>query len=308
VPSHLRESWQRYIIPFLGHSAPDAVDADAMRSAERQWVRIHGGGTVGGSVGTLVGAVGMAAAMIAAARAPFGLPGGIIPLFFAPLYWGILVGSALGEVVASRGRVRGAHDDGLTDGEPPRRVSDYRSPLLLLIVALSFLVYSIVTLILAPRYVAFSPDVIREYGIVPPPRWFLAVYPCALLLIVIFAEVCVWIVAKSSAPIRLQNSALAQRFNMGIIRQRMSGIYFMTLVFSPQFAGNGLMLFTSTGHVSESSGWRMGVWLFLFFISYAVGLPIVFTVGRMGGRLTGWPWGNGATRDGAAEERGGGMV
>ncbi len=306
VRSSLRATWQQHLTLAVSDLASEHIDEDVIQSAQQQWLYSHGLLKAGMGAGTLLGVVGGFLLLQAMLRVPFGLPPwGLELLPIIPWAWGVICGIALTGAFGFRRDRRIGGDAVLTSGEPSRRVSDYRSPLLVLIVALPVLVYSTVTLIVAPRYVAFAPDVVREYGIVPPPRWILALYPGALLLTVIFAEVCVWIVAKSSAPIRLQNAALAQRFNVGVKRQRMMSIYYLTLIFSAQSVIPGSQLLTSTGHAGEGIYWEIWLWLLLFVTCLVVGMSILLTQGRMGGRLTGWPWGSNRA---AAEAREDGAV
>ncbi len=308
VPSSMRYGWEQVLAFALRDSGADHIDDDVIRSAEQQWLRAQGLSMMGAGAGMFLGVAGGFAVLQAMLHAPFALPPeGLEILPFIPWYLGAFSGLALSRRIGSQRHAQGRSDGVLTDGEPSRRISDYRSPLLVLIVALPFLVFSVVALILAPGYVAFTPDIVRASGLVPPPQWILAVYPGMLLLMVIVAEVCVWIMATSPASIRLRDAALAQRFNMGILRQRMSHLYFMTLLFSTQLVQPALYLFTSEGHVVDSSEWRMVLWLVLFFISVGVGLSLMSTMGRMGGRLTGWPWSKRAVRDGGAA-RGDGAV
>ncbi len=308
MPSSLRKAWQQHLTLALGDLVSEHIDDDVIESAQQQWLRAHGLSKIGMGAGLLLGVAGGFLLLQAMLRVPFSLPWTLEWLAMLPLALGIFCGIAFICMFDFRRYRRVGGDAVLTSGEPSRRISDYRSPLLVLIVALPFLVYSAVTLVVAPRYVAFTPDVVREYGIVPP-RWILAVYPGALLLLVIVAEVCAWIVVKSAAPIRLRDAALARRFNMVLIRCRMSTIYYLALVFSPQLVINSPLL-TSTDYAGEGIDWGLWLWMLLYFICWGMGLPIMLTLGRMGGRLTGWPWSDGAARDGgaAAEARGDGAV
>lgn len=305
----VRTAWQQHLTLALSGLASEQSDDEVIEFAQQQWLRSQGLFLAGMGTGILLGVAAAFLLLLAMVHVPFGLPWTLEFLFLLPFYWGMVSGLALSGALGFQRTRRLGDDEALTSGEPSHRVSDYRSPLLVLFAAVPFLVYSTMALILAPRYVAFTPDIVRQYGIVPPPQWILAVYSGALLLMVIIAEVCVWIVAKAPAPIRLQNAALAQRFNMVIIRQRMSAIYLFTLIFSPQLGNVGIQLFTPTVQGDEGVGWLLGFWLLLFIVSLIAGLTIQFTSGRMGGRLTGWPWSSGAARDdGEAAARSDGVV
>lgn len=304
----VRTAWQQHLTLALSSLASGHIDDGVIEFAQQQWLRSQGLFLAGMGTGILLGVAAAFLLLQAMVHVPFGLPWTLEFVFILPFYWGTVSGLALSGMFGFQ-RARRIEDDyALTDGEPSHRVSDFRSPLLVLFAAVPLLVYSAVTLILAPRYVAFTPDIVRQYGIVPPPQWILAIYPGALLLMVVIAEVCVLILAKSPAPIRLRDAALAQRFNMVIIRQRMSAIYLFTLMFSPQLVDAGWQLFTPTVQGEDGFGWLLGFGLVLFIVSLIGGLTIQFTLGRMGGRLTGWPWSAGTGRNGGAAARGDGAV
>lgn len=272
VPPSLRNAWQVHLT--LGAVAPDNIDDDVMQSAQQQWLRSHGLLMAGTGTGLSFGTVSAFALMLALARVPFGLPSSLQQLIVLPLYGGVTAGIALASTFVFTRRGQAIADGALTSGEPSRRVSDYRSPLAMLITGLPFLAWSVATLIVAPRYVALSATVAREYGVWPT---VLAVYPCALLLTAIFAEACVWVVVKSPPRIRLRDAAFAQRLNVGIVRFQTRYVYIFLLIWS-MFLGEGVVdLFSPVRHAAESYDWLLWLWFALMAVAIASAMVIMST-------------------------------
>lgn len=259
LPSHLRSGWKQYFAGFRTNDTLDAGEDEVMRLAQRQWVRGLGATTVGMGIGMLGGVAAMGLLLLVALHAPFSLPPAMELLIFTPLFWSMIIGPSLGRYFGSRRHRFTRFDDAMTDGSPSRRISEYRSPLLVLIVAIPFLFCSAVTLIFALRYVAFTPGDIRDFGIIPPPHRILAIYPCTLLLTLILVEACVWIELKSSVAIRSQDAALARYVNMKTMRQQMAGYYYMALISFPTTGMGVVRLFTPTSVLAALSGqWGCG--------------------------------------------------
>ncbi|MGZ3676461.1 MAG: hypothetical protein ACXVCO_19330 [Ktedonobacterales bacterium] len=87
------------------------------------------------------------------------------------------------------------------------------------------------------------------------------------------------------------------------MRQRMATYYNMALIYSA-LAGSGFLQLFAPLLDEAGSGWFMGAWILLYIACYGMGMALLMSYGRMGGRLTGWPWDNRTTKDGAASAEG----
>ncbi len=191
-------------------------------------------------------------------------------------------------------------------------VSDYRSPLMLLILAFPFLAYTTVTILAAPYYQPFSSYDLREYALIPPPHWILVLYPCAAFLTVIVIECCVWVSVKSAAVITSPDTTLARRLSMGVLVRHVLMLYSMVM-FVPLIMGSGAMnmLSNTLGSIYDDPLTFRDIVILILKMSppplIFIGMMVmVASEERMGGRLTGWPWSSRAAQgDDAAAGEGG---
>ncbi|MGZ6375842.1 MAG: hypothetical protein ACXWPI_14140, partial [Ktedonobacterales bacterium] len=145
LPSHLRSSWKQSLSGLSTSETLDMEENEEIRLAQRQWLRWAGAATMGLGIGVLAGVAGMWLLLLGTLHLPFGLPLGAQMFTFAPVFWSIPTGSMLGGFIASRKPRLPRFDETFTDGSPSRRMLDYRSPLLVVIVTLPFLVFGGVT-------------------------------------------------------------------------------------------------------------------------------------------------------------------
>ncbi len=312
------DMWQRHLSGVAFGEEPREYSDEDLRAAQRQWLGQLGAWSVGAGIGLLVGAAVSFAVAMLALRVPFSLPPALESLLYVPTFWGMIIGSMYGGIFAARRNgTSGGGGYAIAEADISHSVSDYRSPLMLLILAFPAFAYTTVTILVAPYYQPFSSYDLRAYALIPPPHWVLVLYPCAAFLTVIVIECCVWVRVKAAAVITSPDTTLARRLSMGVLVRHVVWLYSM-VIFVPLIMGSGAMDMLS--NTPGSMNYDALTFRDIVIVTLKMSLPPVLLIsgmvilvseGRMGGRLTGWPWGsNRAAQDNgaAAEARGDGAV
>lgn len=313
TPSIWQEAqWLRLIRRMARGEDSHVYGADDLQAMWRQWFRQQGTAAIGGGAGILVGTLVSFALAQLALHAPFSLPYQLIYVCFAPPAWGMILGFTCGGLVGTRQRATaGRHDAAVADTLVSHQVLDYRSPLLTLLVAIPAIVYTPLTILLAPKYSAFDAFdlhmyfVLHGHELVSPPHWILAIYPGAMWLTVLLVECCAWVRVKSVASITSPDAGLARRASLALTTLNVGFIY-APMVIVPVMMGSIMaqLLWQPADALGLDTlvNWTFVSTMIVGWASYIA--VLLFAVeGRLGGRLTGWPWSKGSAQDdGAAAE------
>jgi hypothetical protein len=294
--------WLRHVRGLARDEEPRDHSAEVLQAAQRQWLPQFGAMTVGAGIGILIGLVVCFALAQVALRAPFSLPFGLFYVFFIVPVWGGLLGNTWSSIFAAR-RQQPLRIDDLDVARPEisHKISDYRSPLVPVIVAFPAVVYTALTVLLAPHYQPFSSFELRYDALIPPPRWILAIYPCALWLHVLLVEGCAWARVRAPAAITSPDTTLARRLSMGVIGEHLSSLYGSLLIVPSSMGLGAVALLQPTSEVIPY-GVLSSVVFGTLVICGLSALQMMMSQGRLGGRLTGWPWSKERTRRVASAE------
>lgn len=298
APSSWQETqWLRQIVRMAPGEDPHVYDADDLQAVWRQWLRQLGKASIGTGIGIFIGGCVSFALAQVALLAPFSLPEQLFWFCLLPPMWGITLGFTCGSLVAGQHRATARRGGAaIAAASVPRKVLDYRSPLLTVIIAIPAIVYTVLTILVAPSYSAFDPFDVRMYlavhghAIISPPRWILAIFPGAMWLTVLLVESCVWARVKAPARITLYNAPLARDASMALTGLNVTSIY-GPMMATPAVMGLGGMLFLSrAADALDLSALVKVTGITTMLVGY-IGMAVVLTSeGRLGGRVTGWPW------------------
>jgi hypothetical protein len=176
-----------------------------------------------------------------------------------------------------------------------------------MIVALPAIVDTTLTILAAPYYNAFNAFDLHIYfethghELISPPHWILAIYPGAMWLTVLLVECCAWVRVKSAASITSPDAALARGASMALMGRNLAFIYAPMMAIPAPIVGVGAMMLLLTRSNFALIITAYGSTMLVGSMSMILMAP---SEGRLGGRLTGWPWGKGAAREnGAAAAR-----
>ncbi len=318
APSSWQEAqWLRLIGRMAGGDDSHVYGADDLHAVWRQWFRQLGAAYIGAGVGLLVGVGGSFALAQLALHAPFSLPEQLFYVCFVPPMWGIILGYACGSLVGARRRATtGGHGAVVAEALVSRRVLDYRTPLLTVPVAIPAIIYTALIILVAPKYSAFDAfdlqiyRAIHGHDIVLPPHWILAIYPGAVWLTVLLVECCVWARVKSAACITSPDAALARDASMAFTVLNVGTIYGPAMMAATMIGNMTMQLLVQTAVALDLDFlvfWAFAITMIVGYVSFFVVLFSTFE-GRLGGRLTGWPWRQRAVRETGAAARGDGAV
>jgi hypothetical protein len=259
----------------------------------RCWNRIASAGVIGLGIAVALGAAGSGALALRATGALLGLSAlGGYPLLVA-VYLGALGGMALGTGLGVV-RVRRAARRQVAYGDlRQRQLADYRSPLLRWLLPASIACQVIVTALVASTLGArLKIQLVDGSQIaIAPSFWTLAVLPALSLLVFVLGEVLLTYLATLPRLLLTRNPQLAQPAD-NMVRARTictaQGLVLLVVAALSQ-AQWYLLLHNVTPTLPVLDGILLGDAL-LAFALFAGGLLAFNSRGRLGGRLTGWPW------------------
>lgn len=318
TPSIWQEAqWLRQIKRMAHGEDSHEYRADDLQAVWRQWLRQLGAAVIGAGAGVLVGTLVSFGMAQLALHAPFSLPDQLFWFCFMPPMWGMTLGFTCGGMVAGQRRVA-ARGQGAAVADPSvsHKVLEYRSPLLTVFVAIPAIVYTTLTILVAPKYSPFDAFDLQEYlaihghELVLPPHWILAIFPGAMWLTVLLVEVCAWARVKSAASNTSPDAALARGASMALTELNLGFIYSPMILASVLMGNPTVQLLSLAAHALGLDSILLTVFTTTLIVGYTSNAVVLLFAleGRLGGRLTGWPWSGRTARDGGAAAAGEGGV
>lgn len=297
LPNSYKAIWLRQVRGLARGVQPSEHSEASLLAAQRQWLAQMGAATRAAGIGVLVGGVVSCIVALLALRLPFSLPFALFWLLCLPPFWGLTIGFVCGSILAGR-RHPALGDDDEVVAQPTlsRKVSDYRSPALPIIMALFALAYTVLTILLAPHYMPFYAFDLQRYALISPPHWILVLYPCAFFLTAIVVEGCAQVRVKAQGGITSADAVLARNLSMALIGFDLSRIYYLGFLMG--WIGIGVTPLLSPTLLTLSLDALDFITSFVPLLWLGIGASLLQSEGRLGGRLTGWPWRNGAAREG----------